>query len=100
PPPGARTPVPATTRFRSTVENLSEAIGGENYEVEEMYPAFIAVAELQGEKGALRSMNFALEAEKIHAAMYGAARQSVQAGQDVKDRKSTRLNSSHVKISY
>ena len=67
----------------STAENLGEAIGGETYEVEEMYPAFIAVAELQGEKSALRSMNFALEAEKIHAAMYQQARQSVQAGQDV-----------------
>ena len=67
-----------------TVENLVEAIGGENYEVTEMYPAFIAVAELQGEKQAIRSMNFALEAEKIHAAMYQEARQSVQAGQDPK----------------
>jgi rubrerythrin len=67
-----------------TAENLTTAIGGENYEVDEMYPAFIAVAELQGEKLALRSMNYALEAEKIHAAMYQEARQSVQAGQDVK----------------
>lgn len=68
----------------STVENLAEAIGGENYEVDEMYPAFIAVAELQAEKQAIRSMSYALEAEKIHAAMYQEARQSVQAGQDVK----------------
>lgn len=67
----------------STVENLGEAIGGETYEVEEMYPSFIAVAEQQAEKSALRSMNYALEAEKIHAAMYQQARQAVQAGQDV-----------------
>jgi len=67
----------------STVENLGEAIGGETYEVEEMYPSFLAVAELQGEKSAQRSMNYALEAEKIHAAMYQQARQAVQAGQDV-----------------
>ena len=67
-----------------TVENLTEAIGGETYEVDEMYPAFAAVAELQEEKSALRSMNYALEAEKIHAAMYQEARQSVQSGQDVK----------------
>jgi len=66
-----------------TVENLTEAIGGENYEVDEMYPAFIAVAEMQEEKQALRTMNYALEAEKVHAAMYQEARQSVKAGQDV-----------------
>ena len=35
--------------------NLEAAIGGETYEVEEMYPAFLAVAELQKEKFAVRS---------------------------------------------
>jgi rubrerythrin len=62
--------------------NLQAAVDGETYEVDEMYPAFRAVAELQGEKGALRSIHYALEAEKIHAAMYGQARQSVDAGHD------------------
>ena len=32
----------------STAENLASAIGGENYENTEMYPAFDAVAKLQG----------------------------------------------------
>ena len=79
----------ATGHFRtlggigSTVENLGEAIGGENFEVEEMYPAYLAVGELQTEKSAVRSMNFALTAEKVHAAMYTEARQSVEAGQDI-----------------
>jgi rubrerythrin len=66
-----------------TAENLTEAIGGETFEVDEMYPAYIAVGELQGEKSAVRSMSFALTAEKVHAAMYAEARQSVEAGQDV-----------------
>jgi len=80
--------VHATGHFRTlsginaTAENLGEAIGGETYEVEEMYPAFMAVAEHQGEKAALRSMTYALEAEKIHAAMYQQARQAVEAGRD------------------
>jgi rubrerythrin len=79
----------ATNHFRtlggigSTAENLGEAIGGETYEVEEMYPAFLAVAEAQGEKSAVRSMTYALQAEKIHAAMYQEAKQSVQGGKDV-----------------
>ena len=65
-----------------TVENLGAAIGGETYEVEEMYPAFLAVAELQGEKGAVRSNNWAMEAEKVHAEMYGAAKSAVEGGKD------------------
>ena len=65
-----------------TAENLAVAIGGETYEVEEMYPAFLAVAELQEEKGAIRSNGWAVEAEKVHAEMYGAAKESVEAGKD------------------
>ncbi|MCP4541673.1 MAG: rubrerythrin family protein [Chloroflexi bacterium] len=65
-----------------TVDNLAAAIDGENYEVEEMYPAFTAVAELQEEKGAVRSNNWAMEAEKVHAALYGAAKAAVEGGND------------------
>jgi len=67
-----------------TADNLQEAIDGETYEVEEMYPAFRAVAELQGEKGALQSINFAFEAEKIHAGMYQKAKQEMESGNDIK----------------
>ena len=66
-----------------TSENLQAAIDGETFEVEEMYPAYDAVAEVQVEKGALRSIHYALEAEKIHAAMYHAAKQSVDSGKDI-----------------
>ena len=82
--------VHATSHYNSlellgtTADNLQAAIDGETYEVEEMYPAFRAVAELQGEKGALQSINYALEAEKIHAGMYQKAKQSVESGSDVK----------------
>lgn len=67
----------------TTVENLEEAIGGENFEVEEMYPAYDAVAKLQNEKGAIRSIHYAIEAEKIHAAMYTEARQTAKEGRDI-----------------
>ena len=53
-----------------TVANLQTAIDGENFEVQEMYAAYLAAAELQEEKGAKRSMTYAIEAEKIHANMY------------------------------
>jgi rubrerythrin len=81
--------VHATNHFKTlgnvgkTENNLEAAIGGETYEVEEMYPAFTVVAELQEEKAAVRSNNWALEAEKVHAGMYEMARQSLLAGQDV-----------------
>jgi rubrerythrin len=67
----------------STRENLAGAIEGETFEVEEMYPAYLAVAQAQGEKAAVRSMSFALAAEKIHAAMYADAKQYVEAGKDM-----------------
>ena len=66
-----------------TPENLAEAIAGETFEVEEMYPAYDAVAELQGEKGAKRSIHYALEAEKIHARMYEKAKEAAEKGQDI-----------------
>jgi rubrerythrin len=65
-----------------TVENLQEAIDGENFEVEEMYPAYDAVAKLQSEKEAIRSIHYAIEAEKIHSAMYTEAKQAAKAGKD------------------
>jgi len=69
--------------IKKTAENLQEAIDGETFEVEEMYPAYKAIAELQEEKGAQRSMHFALEAEKIHAELYKQAKESVTQGKDI-----------------
>jgi rubrerythrin len=67
----------------STSENLAGAIAGETFEINEMYPSYLAVAEMQQEQAAVRSMNFAMAAEKIHAAMYGVAKEAVDAGKDV-----------------
>jgi len=68
--------------IQGTADNLKHAIDGENYEVQEMYPSFKAVAELQDEKGAIRSTFWALETEKVHAAMYSKALGAIQAGKD------------------
>jgi len=69
--------------IQPTTDNLETAIGGENYEVKTMYPDFQKAAEKEGEKGALTTIRFALEAEKIHAAMYARAKQSAAAGKDL-----------------
>ncbi|KNF08576.1 rubrerythrin-1 [Gottschalkia purinilytica] len=66
----------------STSENLLAAAEGERYEVDQMYPAFIAVAELQGEKQALASMKHAIEAEKTHEKLYLEAKEHVDNGKD------------------
>ena len=51
--------------INSTSDNLEAAKNGEIFESTQMYPAFIAVAEMQGEEAAVRAMRFAIEAEKL-----------------------------------
>ncbi|MDP2209624.1 MAG: rubrerythrin family protein [Bacteroidota bacterium] len=70
-------------KINNTATNLTDAAGGENYEVAEMYPAFDAVARLQDEKGALKSFHYAIEAEKIHEEMYMKAKELVLQGKDI-----------------
>lgn len=65
----------------STAENLKTAIAGENYEVVSMYPAMIANAESAGEKKALTSFRWALEAEKGHEQLYRKALENLAKGQ-------------------
>jgi rubrerythrin len=68
--------------IKTVKENLQSAIDGEHYEITEMYPAFKGVAELQEEKGAVRSTFWALETEKIHEKMYEKAKAAVESGKD------------------
>ncbi len=65
-----------------TEDNSQTGIDGEMFEVDEMYPAYDAIAKLQDEKGAEKSIYFALQAEKIHAAYYQEAKEKVKQGKD------------------
>jgi len=67
----------------TTEENLQSGVEGEDFEVEEMYPAYDAVAKLQQEKGAIRTIHYAIEAEKIHSSFYAKAKQKVRDNQDI-----------------
>lgn len=69
--------------INDTVANLEGAKGGENFEVDEMYPAYDAVAKVQGEKEAEKSIHYAIEAEKIHAVMYDDAKKSAEGKKDI-----------------
>jgi rubrerythrin len=66
-----------------TAENLQAAVNGENFEVQEMYPAYIKVAEDQAEKVAVTMFIRAMEAEKIHAGLYKRAKEVVDKGKDL-----------------
>ena len=68
---------------RNTSENLQAGIDGETFEINEMYPAYRAVAQFQGEKGADLSFKYAEEAEKTHLTFYQKAKQAVDKGKDL-----------------
>ncbi len=69
---------------KATKDNLHAAREGENFEIEEMYPAYKAIAELQNEKGAQRSIDFALAAEKLHRELYDSTKEKVEKGENPK----------------
>lgn len=68
---------------RTVEEDLQNGIDGENYEVDEMYPAFREVAKAQNEYAAETSFRFAWEAEKTHAAFYERALDSIKNEEDL-----------------
>lgn len=59
--------------INSTADNLKDAISGENYEVTTMYPEFMAHAETEEDKKALRSFKWAWEVEKEHEILFKEA---------------------------
>lgn len=67
---------------RSTVEDLQHGIDGENHEVHEMYPAYMAVAKDQKEYGAEVTFRYAWEAEKTHAGLYAKAKEAADQKKD------------------
>ncbi|MCR3922123.1 MAG: rubrerythrin family protein, partial [Firmicutes bacterium] len=50
----------------STAENLAEALAGEKYEFNTMYPEFIATAKEEKQEEAQKIFEYANEAEKVH----------------------------------
>ena len=69
--------------IKSTKENLVEAINGESYEFQKMYPEMIEKAKDEGNKSAMRSFHIANEVEKVHAGLYKKALDSLGKNQEV-----------------
>ncbi len=59
--------------INDTCQNLEEAAYGESYEIDEMYPKFIAQAEQEGRHDAADSFRLALDREKHHRQMFREA---------------------------
>ncbi len=64
--------------IKSTKENLLEAINGETFEFQNMYPKMIEDAKNEGNDGALRSFNYANEVEKVHAGLFKKALENLE----------------------
>ena len=60
-------------QVRTTRENLEDAISGESYEWDVMYPGMLSRARRDRDRAALRSFNFAMTAKRDHAKFYRAA---------------------------
>ncbi len=74
----------ALGKIGSTSENLQAAIDGENFEHEDMYPAYKAIAEIENEPGAERAFELAMKAEKVHEDLYSDAKDTVdKTGEDI-----------------
>lgn len=59
-----------TPDVKSTRENLEAAIKGETYERDTMYPEFLKQARIDHNKAAIKSLNYAKQAEEEHAKLY------------------------------
>lgn len=70
-------------KILTTTDNLKEAVKGETYEAESMYPAFLKEAEAEGDKAAIRTFTYALEAEKVHAKLYAEALENIDQTEEV-----------------
>jgi len=69
-----------TFSVMGTSENLADAIKGESYEVETMYPGFMATAEKEKVSDAVKSFSWANDTEKKHQDFYKKALDSLNSG--------------------
>lgn len=73
--------------IKKTIENLEEAIAGEGFEFQNMYPPFLEEAKREGDRMAEVSFRNALAVEEVHHDLYQKALAAVQSGADLAGRK-------------
>ncbi len=79
----ARRILKAISAVGKTEENLAGAIAGETHEFTEMYPDFVKEAEAEKMTDALQIFQYAMQAEEVHAGLYGKALAALKAGRDL-----------------
>ena len=67
-------------RVKSTLENLKSALGGEQREIDDLYPSFLVDATSKLDTTAMRSFHWAMESEKTHARLYEDAVATLETG--------------------
>jgi rubrerythrin len=72
--------------IKTTSENLAEAIEGEGFEFQKMYPPYLKQAQEAGDKMAEISFRNALAVEEVHHTLYSKALAAVKAGGDLQSR--------------
>jgi rubrerythrin len=72
-----------TGEVKSTLENLTAALGGETFEFTKMYPEFIAIAKQEENKQATWSFDVANKVEQVHAKLYQKAIDALKSKKDM-----------------
>jgi len=67
---------------KTTKENLIDAIAGETYEINTMYPEFIKAAKEAELKGAIETFDWALRTEKKHKSIYENTLKALEVGSE------------------
>ncbi len=81
----ARNHLKVLGEIKTDKENLSAAIGGEQYEFTTMYPGFIEQAKKEKNQAAVISFDGANQVEQIHHKLFQAALKNLEAGKPLKD---------------
>ena len=66
----------------TTLQNLEAAVKGETYEYTEMYPPMVEQAKAEGHR-ARTMLDFANQAERVHAGLFQDALEALRAGKDL-----------------
>jgi rubrerythrin len=75
----------AVKEVKNSKANIEAAIAGETYEIDTMYPGFLAEAEKENQAEAKTSFNRALAVEKIHQDLFSKALEKIENGDDPED---------------
>ena len=69
-----------SVKVKSTLENMSDALAGEQHEIGDTYPVALEKAKKHSNRTVIRSFAGALEAEKTHARLYAEVVALIEAG--------------------